>query len=151
MIASITSTRRRASLLAALAVATTVAATAACGGSGTGPELRASGGPAGDAYRVEIVNTGTVTLQDLSIVTGEDQPPIQVASLGAGQRTAPHAIGVLHENPIVSATVAGERRISHPVEGFTGFNPPVEPGRYVISLKWNAEHEMIEPLVTRAP
>ena len=147
MTASITSTRRLASLLALVAVATA----AACGRSGTGPELRASGGPAGDAYRVEIVNTGTVTLRDLSIVTGEDQPPIEVASLGAGQRTAPHAIGVLHENPMVSATVAGERRISHPVEGFSGFNPALEPGRWVISLEWNAEHEMIEPLVTRAP
>ena len=147
MTASIATTRRFASLLALVAVATT----AACGGSGTGPELRASGGPAGDAYRVEIVNTGTVTLTDLSIVTGEDQPPIQVASLGAGQRTAPHAIGVLHENPMVSAIVAGERRISHPVEGFTGFNPALEPGRWVMSLKWNAEYEMIEALVTRAP
>lgn len=147
MIASITSIRRFASLLALAAVATTVA----CGRSGTGPELRASGGPAGDAYRVEIVNTGTATLQAVSIVTGEDQPPIEVASLAAGQRTAPHAIGVLHENPLVAATVGGQRRVSHPIEGFTGFNPAVEPGRYVISLKWNAEHEIIEPLVTRAP
>ena len=124
------------------------AATLGCGHNATGSEqVRASGGPAGDSYSVEIVNAGSVTLSAVSIQTGENEPAITVPQLAAGQRTAPHAIGVLHENPLVAATVAGRRREYHPVEGFTGFNPQLEPGRYVITLRWNAATEFLETVV----
>ena len=134
---------------ARLAPLVALAATLACGRTATDVDLlRASGGPSGDSHAVEIVNAGTVPLAAVSIVTGEDAPPIVVARLAAGQRTAVHRIGVLHENPLVSATVAGQRRTYHPVEGFTGFNPSLAPGSYVITLRWNAETEFLETTVT---
>ena len=134
---------------ARLATLVALTATLACGKSGTDVDLlRASGGPAGDSHSVEIVNGGTATIQAISIVTGEDAAPIQVAQLAAGQRTAAHRIGVLHENPMVTATVAGQQRTYHPVEGFSGFNPSLEPGSYVITLRWNAETEFLETVVT---
>lgn len=142
---------RFARRLAPVVAAGALLVVAACGKSGTGIDLRAAGGPAGDAYSVEIVNAGAVTLQALSIVTGEDQPPLEVAQLAAGQRTAPRRIGVLHENPVVRATVGGRRREFLPVEGFTGFNPSLEPGRYVIRLRWNAETEFLETTVQPVP
>lgn len=139
--------RRLAPALAAVAMA----ATLACSRSGTGLDARASGGPNGDAYSVEIVNAGTTTLQAVSILTGENVPPLEVAQLAAGQRTARKAIGVLHENPLVSATVDGQRRTYHPIEGFTGFNPLLEPGRYAIRLRWNAETAFLETTVVALP
>jgi hypothetical protein len=137
--------------LARLALMVALSTTVACGRSGTDVAgVRASGGPAGDAYTVQVENAGTATLQAVSIVAGEDAPPIDVATLAGGQRTAEHRIGVLHENPVVSATVAGQRRTYQPVEGFSGFNPRLEPGRYVITLRWNAETEFLETTVTAA-
>lgn len=140
---------------AARLVASTAAlgATLACGKSTTGVDdvLRASGGPSGDRYSVEVVNAGAATLHAVAIVTGEDASPVTVAQLAGGQRTAAHRIGVLHEHPIVSATVGGQRRTYHPVEGFSGFNPSLEPGSYVITLRWNAEAEFLETVVTAAP
>ena len=127
-----------------------LAATLGCGHSVTGSsgdEIRAAGGPAGDSYSVEIVNAGAVALRAVSIQTGENEPAITIAQLPAGQRTAPHAIGVLHENPLVVATVNGQRREYHPVEGFSGFNPSLEPGHYVIALRWNAGTEFLETVV----
>lgn len=131
----------------------TLAATLACGKPATGVDdvLRAAGGPSGDSYSVEIVNAGSTTLHAVSIVTGENAPPVTVSQLAGGQRTAAHRIGILHENPFVSATVAGQRRTYHPVEGFAGFNPRLEPGRYVITLRWNAEAEFLETTVTASP
>ena len=129
-----------------------LAAALACGKSSTDVDLlRASGGPAGDSYSVEVVTAGSATLAAVSIVTGAGAPPVEVPQLAAGQRTAAHRIGVLHENPIVSATVAGQRRTYQPVEGFSGFNPSLDPGKYVITLRWNAETEFIETVVTAAP
>lgn len=142
------STRRPRVRLAAMVA---LSAALACGKSGTDVAgVRASGGPTGDRYAVEIVNAGTATLAAVSIVTGEDAPPIEVTALAAGQRTAEHRIGVLHENPVVSATVAGRRRTYQPVEGFSGFNPLLEPGRYVIALRWNAGTDFLETTVTVA-
>ena len=135
-----------------LAAIACIALSLACGSSGTDIEdVRADGGPTGDRYTVEIVNAGTVAISALSIQTGEDAPPLEVAQLAPGQRTAPRDIGVLHENPFVIATVAGQRRSYHPVEGVSGFNPAKEPGRYVISLKWNAENAFLETTVVPAP
>ena len=140
----------RANFRRPLAVVAVALLVAGCGKSGTGVDVRASGGPAGDAYAVEVVNAGSVTLQGLSITTGEGVAPITVPQLAAGQRTAALRIGVLHENPHVVATVGGRERTFHPVEGFTGFNPRLEPGRYVIRLAWNAETEFLETTVAPA-
>ena len=141
--------RRSARMLSRLAVAIVLIA---CSKAGTDLDdgVRASGGPEGDRYSVEIVNTGTETLQSVAITTGENQPPLEVARLAAGQRTAERAIGVLHTNPMVVATVVGKRREYHPVEGFTGFNPALPPGHYVITLKWNAGAEFLETVVEEA-
>ena len=131
--------------VSAFAGALAIAASFGCSSTGTGVDgPRASGGPAGDAYSVEVVNAGSVRLDALSIVTGEDATPLEVPSLAPGQRTASRRIGVLHENPYVEATVAGRRRTYHPVEGFAGFNPRLEPGAYEIRLRWNAETEFLE-------
>ena len=139
----------RLAALAPLAALAALAATLACGKAATDvADLRASGGPSGNSYGIEIENAGTTTLQGVSILTGEDVPPVEVAQLAPGQRTPEHRIGVLHENPLVIATIAGQRREAHPVEGFSGFNPALEPGRYVITLRWNAEFEIIETVVT---
>ena len=142
-------TRRPARALARLTVAL---ALIACSKAGTDLDegVRASGGPEGDRYSVEILNAGSETLQGVAITTGENQPPLEVSRLAAGQRTAPRAIGVLHTNPLVVATVAGKRREYHPVEGFTGFNPALDPGHYVITLRWNSQTEFLETLVEEA-
>jgi hypothetical protein len=138
--------------LVRLAAVAALAVTIACGQGSTQPvePLRASGGPAGDSYGIAIANTGATTLTAISILTGENVAPVQVAQLAPGQRTDELRIGVLHENPLVIATVGGRRREYHPVEGFTGFNPALEPGRYVITLRWNAETEFLETVVSPA-
>ena len=135
-----------------LAAIACIALTLACGSSGTDIEdVRADGGPTGDRYTVEILNAGSVAISALSIQTGEDAPPLEVAQLAPGQRTAARNIGVLHENPFVIATVAGQRRTYHPVEGFSGFNPALEPGRYLIRLRWSSEHQVLETTVVATP
>lgn len=148
---SVTRPRRHPSRhpLARLASLVALAATLACGPTGTQPTepIRASGGPAGDSHAILVHNAGGTTLTAISILTGEDVPPVQVPRLSPGARTGIHRIGVLHEHPIVSVTVAGERRTYHPVEGFSGFNQRLAPGRYVIQLRWNAAAEFLETVV----
>ena len=38
----------------------------------------------------------------------------------------------IHTNPAVSLTADGETLMSTPVEGFTGFNPALSPGAYIV-------------------
>lgn len=132
--------------LARLATLVAVAATLACRQDSYElvEPLRASGGPSGNSHGIVVHNAGGTALSGVSILTGEDVPPVTVPQLAPGARTEMHHIGVLHENPIVSATVAGQRRTYHPVEGFAGFNRQLEPGGYVIALRWNAGSEALE-------
>ena len=145
--------RRPLARLVALLPLVALGATLACSENSNhaADPLRASGGPSGDGYTIQVFNGGTAPLSGVSILTGEGVPPVQVSRLEAGQRTEFHRIGVLHENPLIVATVAGQRRTYHPVEGFVpGFNPLLDPGTYVITLRWNAEAEFLETVVAAA-
>lgn len=101
---------------------------AAC--SSTDPTDTASG-----ATAVAVQNDGIVAFADLRITTSERDSLPRIATLNAGQYSGPYQVGVLHSAPLVQATAQGRAMIAHPVEGFSGFNPPLPTGAYVVKLR----------------
>ena len=88
-------------------------------------------------YSVRVVNDGATALLDLHVVTGEDVPAITRSSLTGGASTPPVRVRVVHEFPFVRAVAGTQDLLLHPVEGFSGFNPPLPPGDYVIRLRYS--------------
>lgn len=95
------------------------------------------------ASSVQLHNDGTVVLHDVRVTTGEDVPPVTDAVLLPGEITPAVAVRVVHGAPMVRAVVDGRELVLHPIEGFMpGFNPPLEPGRYVIRIRVGAEGQL---------
>lgn len=95
-------------------------------------------------YRVQLLNAGTVTLRNVRVTTGENVPPLTIGELAPGASSGRATVPVLHEHPYVSLTVNGRNATYHPVEGFGGFNAQVARGDYVIRLRYDAEHEIVD-------
>ena len=116
----------RVALLAAVVI------TAGCGAHTTTEVLRQeSSGP----VSVRVRNAGTTTLTDVSVLVAENASPITLSELRPGQVTDYVARAEAHENPLVTAKANGFDYVSHPVEGFAGFNPALADGRYTFSLE----------------
>ena len=115
---------------------------AACS-AGTGPaDADERARLAGARYSARVVNDGAVELTDV-VVHVSDRDSVRVARLAPGAATALAAMSVVHETPAVRAKVGGQLRALIPVEGFAGFNPEREPGRYTIGVAAGAgDHEL---------
>jgi hypothetical protein len=114
------------------ALAATLAVTSACGADATTAMLADSGsGP----ISIRVHNSGALTFTDVSIVVADDVAPITLSELRPGQTTDYVARPRAHENPLVTLKIDGKEFASHPVEGFTGFNPALADGAYTINMQ----------------
>ena len=107
-------------------------------------------GPGGE-YSVQLYNDGATVLRNVRVTTGQDVPPLTKAELAPGELTAVAGVPVLHEHPIVTATVDGRTATYQPIEGFTGFNAQLPRGRYVIRLRYVEQYRIVETRVETAP
>lgn len=109
-------------------------ALAACGGGrdGTITELADSGtGP----IQLRLKNSGSVALTNVSVLVADDVAPITTGVLQPGQTLSFVSRPSAHTDPVVSARVGGQTLSSQPIEGFSGFNPPLTDGRYTVGLE----------------
>src|SRR5262245_18237433 len=129
------SARRRMSRFGALFRAAVLAMSlAACGREqgGTITELVDSGtGP----IQLRLKNSGSVTLTNVSVLVADDVAPITTDVLVPGRTLSFVSRPSAHTDPVVSAKVGGQTLSSLPVEGFSGFNPPLSDGRYTVGLE----------------
>lgn len=108
-------------------------ALAVAGFSGAGCAHRKTSEPATGDYRVRVFNDSPYALSNVHVVTGQGAE-FTLVRLEHGELSAERVVSRVHEAPAVTVTVEGETLSSLPIEGFTGFNPPVAPGAYVIDL-----------------
>lgn len=109
-------------------------AVAVAGLAGAGCAHRTTSEPATGDYRVRVFNDSPYALSNVHVVTGQGAE-FTLAHLEHGELSAAQVVNRLHEAPAVTLTVEGQTLSSLPIEGFTGFNPPVAPGAYVIDLE----------------
>ena len=102
-------------------------------------------------YTFTIRNTGAQELKQVRIQTGENLAPVSVATLPPGGETGTFGVARLHENPFVTAEVNGVTKEYHPVEGFSGFNPLLAPGRYRITLRFEPANGIVDTRVEPVP
>jgi hypothetical protein len=134
------STSRGLLCLAALAALACADSTAA------GPNASLINDPS--ASTVSIMNDGTVPLTNVKVTTSETDVLSVVATINPGQTVGPFPVSAMHTDPMVQATVQGRTIILHPVEGFSGFNPPRAAGAYVIRLRPGSEPNTLDLRVT---
>ena len=108
-------------------------ALAVAGLSGAGCAHRTTSEPATGDYRVRVFNDSPYALSNVHVVTGQGAE-FTLPRLEHGDLSAERVVSRLHEAPAVTVTVEGDTLSSLPIEGFTGFNPPLAPGSYVIDL-----------------
>jgi hypothetical protein len=101
---------------------------------GTGCAHRGTSEPVPGDYRVRVFNNSPFALSNVHVVTGQGSE-FTLSGLEHGALSAERVVNRLHEAPAVTLTVEGETLSALPVEGFTGFNPPVTPGAYVIDIE----------------
>ena len=109
-------------------------ALAACGAGrdGTITEVVDSGtGP----IQLRLKNSGSVALTNVSVLVADNVAPITTGVLQPGQTLSFVSRPSAHTDPAVSARVGGQTLSSQPVEGFSGFNPPLADGRYTVGLE----------------
>jgi hypothetical protein len=109
-------------------------ALAACGSSGNGriTELVDSGtGP----IHLRLRNSGPIALTSVNVLVADDVAPITADVLQPGQTLSFVSRARAHTDPAVSAKAGGRALMSQPIEGFSGFNPPLADGRYTIGLE----------------
>jgi hypothetical protein len=115
-----------------VALVAAVVVTAACGADTPAEALTLeNSGP----VSVRVRNAGTATLTSVSVLVAENTSAITLSELRPGQTTDYVARAQAHENPFVTAKANGFDYVSHPVEGFAGFNPALADGRYTVSLE----------------
>jgi len=103
------------------------------------------------AIAITVLNDGNVALSNLRILTSESDSIPLIGSLTPGQRSAEYRVNEAHDYPLIRATVRGQSVIAHPVEGFTGWNPELPDGKYVLQVRFNETHQMLEPRMVPVP
>ena len=124
----------------------TALATLACAESTVAAPRSTSLGP--NASLVSIVNDGAVAMSNTRVTTSERDVLPAIATLAPGATVGPYAVAVMHSYPMVQVVVSGRELIAHPVEGFTGFNPPRAPGSYVIRVRPGSEPGILDIRIT---
>ncbi len=88
---------------------------------------------------VTLINDGAIAFTDVRVIaSAKDSVPL-LASLTTGGRAGPYSVGALHSAPMVTLLAQGRRVVAQPVEGFSGFNPPLAAGSYVVRLRVTLE------------
>jgi hypothetical protein len=107
------------------AIALSLALAAGCGDSTVSQ-------PAGD-FTVRVFNGSPVAVSNIRVRVSE-QDEFTVARLEHGDMSGTYAVRAMHTNPAVTLTVSGETLTSIPIEGFSGFNPALARGAYVVTV-----------------
>jgi len=71
----------------------------------------------------------------VNVLVADGVAPITADVLQPGQTLAFVSRASAHTDPAVSAKAGGQTLMSQPIEGFSGFNPPLADGRYTIGLE----------------
>lgn len=121
-------------------------ALAACGSRRDGiTELADNGtGP----IQLRLQNSGSVALTNVNVLVDDDVAPITAEVLQPGQTLSFVSRPSAHTDPAVSAKAGAQTLVSQPIEGFSGFNPPLANGRYTVGLEV-ANIEGIARLIVR--
>jgi hypothetical protein len=86
--------------------------------------------PPGD-YTVRVFNDSPVAVSNIRVRVSDDDE-FTVTRLEHGDMSTRFITRSIHTNPAVTLTVDGETLTSTPVEGFSGFNPALSPGAYIV-------------------
>ena len=85
--------------------------------------------------QLRLRNSGPLALTSVHVLVADDAAPITAETLQPGQTLSFVSRPRAHTDPAVSAKAGGQTLMSQPVEGFSGFNPPLADGRYTIGLE----------------
>lgn len=132
-----------------LAATTALLTAAACSGGSAELDGPSTVGLGEGATRITVVNDGGVAISNMRIQTSESDSLPLISVLGPGQRSAEFRVNEAHDFPLIRATVRGQAIVAHPVEGFTGWNPQLPDGAYVLTLRFNETHKILEPRMVR--
>jgi hypothetical protein len=90
--------------------------------------------PSGGKFRVSVFNDSHIALTDIHVTTATGST-VTIDRLENGDMSAVLDVAAMHRYPAVTLTAEGQSLVSVPVEGFIpGFNPPLDAGRYLITL-----------------
>lgn len=114
------------------------------------PTTELSGAPTvtGTGSTVRLLNDGAVTLTRVRVRTSERDSLPEVATLAPGQTSAAYTVGEIRSAPLVESVAAGLPLVALPIEGFSGFNPALERGAYVVRVRLAGE--LLDVRVVRA-
>lgn len=84
---------------------------------------------------VTLVNDGAVAFSNVRVYTSERDSLPLLASLTPGGRSGPYAVRAMHTNPYITLTSQGRTVTAHPIEGFSGFNPALPAGPYLVRVR----------------
>ena len=107
------------------AIVLSLVAIAGCGKDATSE-------PTGE-FIVRVFNGSPVAVSNIRVRVSE-QDEFTVARLEHGDMSGAYATRAMHTNPAVTLTVEGQTLSSIPVEGFSGFNPALAPGPFVVTV-----------------
>jgi len=108
-----------------IAIASSLALLSGCGESTISE-------PTGD-FSVRVLNGSPVAVTNVRVRVSE-QDEFSVARLEHGDMSERFNTRAMHTNPAVTLTVEGQTLAAIPVEGFSGFNPPLSRGAYVVTV-----------------
>lgn len=86
------------------------------------------------AYQLRVVNAGSLELRDVMILTSE-RDTLRITAMSPGASALFSRIGAVHTDPLIRATLSGHVVELVPIEGFTGFNPKLPAGAYIMTLR----------------
>ena len=86
--------------------------------------------PTGE-YSVRVFNGSPVAVSNVRVQVS-DRDEFTVSRLDHGDMSERYTVSSLHTNPAVALLVDGATLAAIPIEGFSGFNPALPPGAYVI-------------------
>jgi hypothetical protein len=109
-------------------------ALAACSGSRDSGITELVDGGTGP-IQLRLRNSGPIALTSVNVLVADDVAPITAEVLQPGQTLSFVSRSKAHTDPAVSAKAGGQTLMSQPIEGFSGFNPPLADGRYTIGLE----------------
>ena len=118
-------------MIRAVACATVLAACGRSRDGGITAPVDTGTGP----IQLRLRNSGPIALTSVSVLVADDVAPITAEALQPGQTLSFVSRASAHTDPAVSAKAGSKTLMSQPVEGFSGFNPPLADGRYTIGLE----------------
>ena len=104
--------------------------------------------PDGGDFRIRVFNDSPYALTNVVVTVGEGEQ-FTLAQLARGGMSSEQRVHQMHENPAVTLTANGETGSAMPVEGFSGFNPSLVPGSYLVTIKAQGSPVRLEVTVSQ--